>query len=89
MPPRSNGKSSPSAAAASIIPSAASSTGSVSGATSIAASPIIFTRRTGAVATSAAISPSRPRDAAEILGRQLLTERREADHVEKARRDLG
>ena len=52
MPARSWGKSSPSASAASSRSSAASSSGSGSSEVSIAASPIVLIRRTGASITS-------------------------------------
>ena len=55
-PARSSGNSAPSCSAASTSADVESSSASVSGATSIAASPIIFTSRTGATATSAASS---------------------------------
>ena len=58
-PARSCGKSSPSASAASIRLSAAPSSGSGSGEASIAASPIVLTRRTGGSATSLASASRR------------------------------
>ncbi len=58
-PARSWGKSSPSASAASIRRSAALSSGSGSGEASIAASPIVLTRRTGGSTTSPASASRR------------------------------
>ena len=81
-PPRSSGRSS-SSRESSTSPSMVSSSGAGSGATSIAASPIVFTSRTGG-RTASSTCPRSRHHSSELLGRDLLAEAREAHDVDEA-----
>ena len=63
--------------------------GAGSGETSITASPIVFTSRTGGSTSSPASRDEAVGDAAELLGRDLLAQAREADEVREGDDDLA
>ncbi len=89
MPARSTGNSSPSPSASAIRSSAASSIGSTSVETIIAASPIIFTSRTGAFGDLARHLLEATGNRAQLLGRDLLAEAGELDQIGEADREVG